>query len=55
MCLTNVPNYAIKVNKQTTAPNGRATRGDTSGTLIEPSKSCMALMVQDSGTVPPIV
>ena len=40
---TNVKNYAIKVNKQTTAPNGRATRGDTSGKLIEPGKSSLVI------------
>ena len=40
---TNIPKYAIKVHKQVTAPNGRATRGDTSGKLIEPGRSCLAI------------
>ena len=40
---TNVNNYAINVNKQVTAPNGRATRGDTSGKLLEPRKSSLVI------------
>ena len=35
--------YAIKVNKQVTAPNGRATRGDTAGKLIEQGRSNLAI------------
>ena len=40
---TNVSNYAIKVTKQAPAPNGRETRGVSSGKLVEPGKTNLVL------------
>ena len=40
---SNYPKFPIKINKQVTVPGARTTRGVTTGKLVEPGSSKLAI------------